>query len=745
VRTAITALWLVALGAAAWGQHSWENLPYRFSPLVQGGSGEMLAFPPAADLRGWDPEGDVSLVEVGGRAAIRLGPAREGSHIMVSAPSRPNTLYVLRYEYRLSPDVRLPRDPTTAALSGWLTPRPAKTGAVELSGSDERPDGWHPVEAHLFTPSGNERVSVTLTLAAEAGSALVSSVSLREEEIPASGGRMLLTAGDRTWAEVVRHPEPGTQPNGPVLFSRRDPDGLFWYSRPTPEEVGQAIERSACPGEVLTGAVGLSVTSPLRDGRISVSDLRTAKDAMIPASACEGRAIGYLPRRSDYYGRGNTWRWVADSYLPSGRSVPVTAGSTAGFVYRIRVPEDAAPGVYEGTLRAEGEGLPDLTLPIRITVRSFRLVEPRDATWALYSDFGRWREMTDSQVLAEMTDLREHGITALTMPCRGEATLDGTTVTAWQPDKECLRALRLAREAGLAGPHLLQLGKEIDRLFEALRVPESTVAGPPSSWPPVLAEATRSLFAAVNEWYQGAGAGEAVFVGVDEPGYWKEGSPELFAWQYAAASEAGIATYCTSSYLPDDPLGRLLTYHCYGGWLGSRQRAEQRVSESRAAGQHPWYYAVGCYPGQVGNQVRNRYAAGFAFFAARADGQAIWTLERPRGNAFDDFSGETGQPCIILPDPDDPSSSLDTSQWEGIRQAWYDYRYALTLEDAVRRWEVRAEAMPPAVEEAKRLLTEIREGLPWTTEAFTSGEVTSAGCDDLRERIARAVEALSTR
>ncbi len=729
MRVAALIVWLAVLVGCSIGQGGVRGpAPAGLAQLSQPGSGELLPLPLAPELRGWDPEGEATVVQAeDGRAAIRLGP---GGRFTVAAETRPHTLYVLRYEYCLSPDLVAPADPTKQALDGWFTPRDDKTGAVPIGGSDERSDRWHPVERYLFTPGTNRRVTVGLGFQGSAGSALVSALSLTAVAAPPAEGLHTATVGGRRWCELPSatagaHAERGL-PHAVADVGRLTHDREVDAGQP-----GQALARAACPGEVVV--VGVGGAGP---ESAAVTALRSGNRAIEPA-AIEILATAATARRTDYYGRGNTWHWPVDSLGGAPEGLSAGPRATTGFALRIRVPDDAAPGLYEGELAWAGAR----PLPIRLTVHPFRLAELA-APWALYTDFGRWRAMTDEQVLRELRDMREHGITSPTVPCRGRGTWTDGRLTAWAWDKEALRGMGLIRQSGMPGPFLLQLEKEIDDLAEELGLPETVMDGPPARRPAVLAGATEDLLRLIVRDYAARGWGEPVFVGVDEPGYWKEGSPERFAWEYARAAAAGISTYCTSSYLPSDPLGQNLTYHCYGGWLASRQRALRRVAESRSAGQEAWYYAAGCYPGQVGSVVRNRHAAGFLFWASGADGQAFWTFQRPRGDAFDDFSGETGQPCITLPNPDRPGESLDTPQWEGIRQAWYDARYARTLERALAAAEARGGAPAGALVEARALVRELRVGLPWSPEATETGEVTCERLDALRGRIAAAVEGL---
>ena len=62
---------------------------------------------------------------------------------------------------------------------------------------------------------------------------------------------------------------------------------------------------------------------------------------------------------------------------------------------------------------------------MHIEVLPFQLQRPEDRAWLLYADAGRWRTMSDSQVMAELRDFARHGITGLVEGSLGTADLSG--------------------------------------------------------------------------------------------------------------------------------------------------------------------------------------------------------------------------------------------------------------------------------------------------------------------------------
>lgn len=157
-----------------------------------------------------------------------------------------------------------------------------------------------------------------------------------------------------------------------------------------------------------------------------------------------------------------------------------------------------------------------------------------------------------------------------------------------------------------------------------------------------------------------------------------------------------------------------------------------------------WFYATGAYSGQIGNLHSNRYIAGLLYYQSGASGEVSWTFQRPLADsAFDDFQGELAQPCITLPDPERPGENLDTPPWEGLRQAWYDYRYAATLAEEI----ARAKRDPSRVElasQVERQFASLLAEVPWSPRGSSAPVVSGTICDAWRSRLAELIVALSS-
>jgi hypothetical protein len=723
------------------------KLPYKTRALVQAGSGNLLPSPGfAAGLKGWEPSGDVTLVEAEGEHCLRFGPKKdkETARIRVYIPNpKGSTAYVLRFDIKMKPDLELDWEADYQGISGWLCPAvsgKSSVGAIALR-ETRRSEEWLRREFRLFSPPKTNTLYILMGFSAIKGEALTRRWELVEEPIAASEGRVVLETASGEWAESPHEPQPPA-PSEPKVWVASDPDGLSRTSHPTPEDLARPLEMAGVLGETCVAAVGLCTPRDLRGVTLSFSRLGGSAGEL--GAQPSWKWVVFHPRRTEYYGRGWTFHYLPDFFVERPNGVNCPASETAGFWISLRLPKDARPGLYEGKLSVHAEGL-NLALPIKARVFPFSLANLPDRTRYMSNDGGRWKGMSDEQVLAEIAGLQDHGYQSIMLGGRGPVTVEKGQVTGFRLDDDSLRSIRLALRSRLKGPFLFWAGWLPEPLARQLGVGVKTTEVFADKWPPPLATATVDVLKRMRAEIIKADIADPILVLVDEPGYWKKGSPERLLWDVKVGHEAGWPVFCTSSYPPSDPLGKDLEYHSYSGgrlYLDPR-RAALLSDQTRAAGQKLWYYCTGSYSGQVGNMRCNRYLAGFFFYRCDADATESWTFQRPRGNAFDDFlldvktgRPQTGQACVTYPNPEHPGCNLDTPQWEGLRQAWYDHRYAETLRQAVAAARERKD---PAADQAEKRLADLMAALPWNGEPSLYPDMNNKRLAEIRAAIAEEI------
>ncbi len=745
--TGLTMVAVATLFSGAWAGEPPEftGLEHTTRPLAQQGSGNLLPNADFADgLEGWGAEGDVSVEEIDGGRVLRLGPIGEEqvAHVRVYLPEpKGGTLYRLRFEVKIAEDAELTWK-SHSGLYGWFShssPTRGSAGALRIN-EYRRTGEWMPRELFLFTHPDVAAVYLSLSWHANAGDALLRGFEVVEAPVPAEDGRVILETPAGDWAELLDVTPQVVPPERPTAWVARDPDTLRPRSIPTRGDLERDLYLAGTPGEMTVGAIGLYTPHALAAARVTAGEL--AGEAGELGAEPSVRQMVFMPRRTNYYGRGRTFHYVPDFFLDFD-AADCPAGETTGFWVSLRVPEDATPGEYHGTVTVSADGF-ERTIAVDLVVHPFELADLPGRARYLYLDTGRWRNMSDAQVLAEIADVRDHGYESIPLAAAGDMIVEGGHIVDFRLADYAERMIHLAQEGGFEGPFGFWTGRFPEHVRARLELPEDALEGYADTWPPAVAAGTIEAQRELREAVTAAGIEEPFIIAIDEPGYWKEGSPERYAWDMAVAGESGWETYCTTSTPPPDQRGLHVTYHCYGGGHMYRdpEHAREIVEVTHEHGQQCWYYCTGSYSGQIGNMLRNRYLAGFMFFRCGADGTASWTFQRPRGNAFDDFrldergNERTGQPCTTYPDPRNPGLSLDTPHWEGLRQAWYDHRYAATLQQLI---DAARERDPQTADAAQERLDALMESLPWNGDPFLDERLTNARLDEVRAAIVEEI------
>lgn len=530
---------------------------------------------------------------------------------------------------------------------------------------------------------------------------------------------------DRT--ELPAHPLIVDAAEGWVAFALEGADAVPYRYRPGREDLAREIEIIATPGEfqpVTVGALALEAT----ELRVDPPDLRSAGGQSIPAEAWDVRWTRYWPQRTN-------WNAVTFTVIPEmlerRETMGLAALQPAQAWLTVRVPEDAAPGRYRGAVTISDDAGRTESIPITLDVQPFTLMEPSEYHWGLYTDSPRWKTMPEQQVRAELRDFVEHGITSAMMypPAHSEFAMEGDQVAIDSSEFE--RFMRWALEEGLRPPTVMSmqaLGGVVRRL-----VPEAEVRG----------EEFERVYKQIVRYFVDLGAregwGEIFWHAVDEPNRRYPDKIEAAYQELGWFKDLGLMTFTTVNdpVVAQEHLDPVLDARCYyvSFVAGSAHLQEERARETAESGDHLWLYGTGCYTGMDGTTMPNRYLAGYILRKTEAEGIWCWTLQRAKGDIYNDFDAEghreSKDACTTYPS-EDGTEMVPTLQWEGHREGVDDFRYVYTLE---RLAAERGEQGEAALRELSRLLDEV----PW---GVRPGDFTAARADEIRVRIARLIRGL---
>lgn len=191
----------------------------------------------------------------------------------------------------------------------------------------------------------------------------------------------VLSAQAQTYEPELADPKPGAQ----ETWNSVKKASLAWgstdirYSRSQPATGQKTLLLDAWRGERVSAQAVLSTPVDLARVTFEVSDLRNGK-AIIPASRINKYFVRYV--MTDWH-ENKSDSFLLPDHLSPETEMKVEARTTRPLWLDIRVPQDAKPGTYKGTLTVNCDGQA-FTLPLSVQVCSRVLPEPSE--WAFHLD-----------------------------------------------------------------------------------------------------------------------------------------------------------------------------------------------------------------------------------------------------------------------------------------------------------------------------------------------------------------------
>jgi len=168
----------------------------------------------------------------------------------------------------------------------------------------------------------------------------------------------------------------------------------------------ESVRCFAARGQYEPLTFGLWPLEDLGHVTVRVNQLRSEDGAVIPADHVDVRVA--RPVREIVDAKARTWR-CRPFLLERRVEFPIPAGAAAQVWLTVKVPEDAAPGIYSGIARVSAAGRPEASVKLTLRVLPFTL-PPAPIEMALYTPKV---PPDDALFEKELLDLREHGLNAM--------------------------------------------------------------------------------------------------------------------------------------------------------------------------------------------------------------------------------------------------------------------------------------------------------------------------------------------
>lgn len=169
---------------------------------------------------------------------------------------------------------------------------------------------------------------------------------------------------------------------GYVLFQRPWSRDVGYYDLPRPEELQVNLEASAARGEYEPMTFSVHALKPLNDVRVRMGAFVGPNGATLPAEAFQVRYVSYKFKVIGFGGAG--LYGVVPFVLKPLTTTTVAADQTRRFWVDVHVPANQPGGTYTGSLTLSATGVPDRSLPVKVTVWPFALPDA-DMGLSMYS------------------------------------------------------------------------------------------------------------------------------------------------------------------------------------------------------------------------------------------------------------------------------------------------------------------------------------------------------------------------
>jgi len=539
------------------------------------------------------------------------------------------------------------------------------------------------------------------------------------------------------WKET-KHVEPRPMPDfsakdqarGYALFARHWSEAIYPNTAPRSSELDPVLSIFASLGEYEPVTVSIRPLTDLADVKLSAEDLHCG-GRVIPAASIDVRWVRYMRVRPNYT-RLDSYH-IAPDVLEHRESSNLRANENQRFWITLRVPDDAAPGDYQGHLALQVAGREGAKIPLRLRVLPIRLEKNPEHIYGMYyldpladvldgnspeanAYFTRKAEL-------ERRDMAAHGMTThlshfggLNRDPLGNWTLDAAKIE---------RSIALSRKFGLAADHPWVFSLPVDFWYGKLVDKRGTgnhlslIGG---DVPQTFFDEITKMVEAVQKEREKHDWPEFLYYPIDEPS-WNPAAVRFLVGALKAVKRApGARTYVTADPSREEfaPIWPYVDVWCCQPFVFGQEKIERL---GREKGVEFW-----CYPNHICGEndhppVRGaRMTWGFGFWKSGFKAVIPWIYQYSSGDPWNYLDGPR-MDFLNRSTPD--GEPIPVALWEAYREGIDDGRYLYTLQRHIERAKKAggrlAELARQAEEDIRRLGTSIEVQEKYQYDKLWSG------------------------
>lgn len=512
--------------------------------------------------------------------------------------------------------------------------------------------------------------------------------------------------GEEAWPEpIVNEAEKSL---GFLLFSRPITESVYLHSKPRFHEKIESLATFATLGEFEPITLAIYPLRELKDVSLQCSELVSGENR-IGAESIDIRLVTHWNMRYPQYNSEGTYRRLPE-LLEKVDSFTSAKGECQRWWITIHVPEDAQPGLYNGSVVVrEKAAETEVSVPLQLRVLDFKLLRDPNKYLSAYHYsrnpvlyHGKSQAFIDRATANEYKSMSEHGLNML--PTFQLSYDRNSQEIVIQNEREISRM----REYGLTGPLPLEGGSAIERIIQL--VEPSFRARPHwsgmSKLPPAVYPLIEQKFRDFKAKCERKNLPPMICCPLDEI---SAASQDFGVQVYAALKRSGFRTYATKNPLAPDA-------NAYAPFVDVWCSQPFAIPyEVLAADNRHEYWS---YPNHIAGELKDRdvmcrggrmtYGYGFwrSGFTTLIPWHWSWCLEP---QAFD-YLRASHSGCGQRMDA--RGDVIPTVYWECFREGYDDSRYVYTLQQMVWERENSAETgCRKQVLLAKNLLQEIWDSI----------------------------------
>jgi hypothetical protein len=536
---------------------------------------------------------------------------------------------------------------------------------------------------------------------------------------------------------AIFSPTQAEKARGFSVFQTEEPTAITEGFVPDNSELVHSFHLFAAPGQYEPIVFGIYALRPLKRLEISISNFEGPSGAVIDKSAVDLRLGRYIIQRTGYT---ELQYHIVPKLLEKNHSVEVMPERPQLCWITLHVPDNSPSGRYRTCIHVQGDGAPVL-IPVELRVLPFELA--RGKPWMLY-----YYESDPADAELHFRDMREHGMTSVIL-AQVNAPLqkkdDNLAAVDFAGSDAFVEAYR---KAGFTDPliynpfhdrlatRLLEVFGLADRYPREIAYGENICIFKEQEYPAFLRETYKQV---VNDIIQHARKTDwppTLLYLVDEPNNVDSWRMTAARMEYRLAKEAlpSVRTFCTVYSIPAmenlDPF--LDARACTMDYLGQGEVLQSKLKKYlKNAGGEIWGID---WPAMWDDFWRARELGGFLPAKLGLKAMTAWTYYKPRqlADEYGDLRGESKQ-CLLVY-KDSRGELAPTVTWEGLRAGITDWRYVITLEEAL------AKSDGAKRERGMQALNEILSEVPWLNGKRTTW--TNNKARELRRRIADTILSL---